>query len=97
MVKNVGEAEVILVDFDGTLTIEQDGDICIKNERMVEQVEQWLEEGKIVKLYTARKGADLVEAQQYLLVWGIPLPYAGEKPAADLYVDDKAVRPEELI
>lgn len=87
---------VILVDFDGTLTIENGDGTYRKNDSMVAKVRQWLDEGDTVKLYTARKGTALLQAQMDLRKWGIPLPYAGPKPPADLYVDDKSTRPEDI-
>ena len=87
---------VILVDFDGTLTIENGDGTYRKNDFMVDKVWQWIKEGHTVKLYTARKGADLLQAKRELKKWGIPLPYAGPKLSADLYVDDRSIRPEDI-
>lgn len=87
---------VILVDFDGTLTVENGDGTWRPNENMILQVKLWLADGHKVKLYTSRRGKYLQEAKDKLREWGILIPCTHPKPRADLYVDDKSKRPEEI-
>lgn len=87
---------VILVDFDGTLTFENGDGTFSPNQKTIAWVRNRIALGDDVRLWTARTGKDLIEALKTVKEWGIPMQYAGFKPKADIYVDDKSIRWEEL-
>lgn len=89
------------VDFDNTLTTGDcrywDGEVPEPDEAVCEAVREHYRSGGTVVVWTARPwgAARLVAAR--LTEWEVP--YHGircEKGSADLYVDDKAVTPEEF-
>jgi len=94
----------IMVDFDDTLTTGEgppywDGENFEQpNEEMVEWVNQKYEEGNFIVIWTARPWSQAGQIASHLAEWGVK--YYGircAKGGADLYVDDKAKRPEEVV
>ncbi len=93
----------IAVDFDKTLTDPDGGtyftdEPTLPNEEMCEWVREQYQNGHTIIIHTARPWdvAGLTAAK--LTEWGVP--YHGlrmEKGSADVYVDDKAVPPEDVI
>lgn len=93
----------ICVDVDGTLCTQREGDY--ENARPLWPTIEWVRarhaEGHEITIFTARgteTGTDWSEVtKEQLHRWGVPysrLEFG--KPAADLYVDDRAQRPDEL-
>jgi len=92
----------INVDFDNTLT--QDnvrywaGETPTPDEEVIEAVRQCYYDHHTVIVWTARPWSEASSIAGWLTMW--ELPYHGiqcEKGSSDLYVDDKAVSPEELV
>jgi len=93
----------IAVDFDNTLTAEEGGtyftdEETLPNEEMCDWVRQRYYDGHTIIIWTARPWSEASTTVAKLTEWGVP--YHGircEKGSADMYVDDKAKRPEEVI
>lgn len=80
----------IAVDFDGTIQL-KDGS-C--NFALVSFLRAHQGAGHSVGLYTSRTGKRLQEAITFCKANGLLLNWVvGGKPVADLYIDDKAMRP----
>lgn len=93
---------IIAVDYDDTLAINGE-----PNTRLIAMLRQAQKTGNTVILWTCREGKTLVEAVNNLRMWGfVPnlinqnareaamrLGRDSRKIYADLYIDDKAVKP----
>lgn len=91
------------VDVDGTLCTQRDGDY--ENAEpiypVIEKLRALHAEGHEIEIHTARgtiTGANWKAVTEHQLAeWGVPYSrLTFGKPAADVYVDDRAKRPEEL-
>jgi len=92
----------LAVDFDNTLT---DGDTrywadeqAQPDDAVIDAVRQCYHDGHTVIVWTARPWSEANTIAARLTEW--ELPYHGircEKGSADCYVDDKALRPSELV
>lgn len=94
--------DLVAVDFDGTLTQGEakfwEGDIEEPREEVVEWTRQQYYDGKHVVVWTARPWSQASTIAARLTEWEVP--YHGiraEKGGADLYVDDKAVSPLQVV
>lgn len=94
----------IFVDFDKTLTTGkgpeywEEGSYEEPNEEMIEWVNNKYHQGNFVVVWTARPWSEAGRIASYLTRWGVK--YAGircNKGGAEIYVDDKAYRPGEVI
>ena len=93
---------IIAVDYDDTLAINGE-----PNVRLIAKLKQAQRAGNIVILWTCREGKTLIEAVNNLRMWGFApnlvnqnareaamrLGRDSRKIYADVYIDDKAVRP----
>lgn len=92
----------LMVDFDNTLT---DGDCAYwrgedpdPDEAVCEAVRQHYYQGGTVVVWTARPWSEANAIAAALTLWEVP--YHGircEKGSGDVYVDDKAHRPDEFV
>ena len=91
------------MDIDGTLATQRPGDY--ENAEPIPHMVAWVRarhaEGHEITIHTARgteTGTDWRKTtEEQLREWGVPYSrLLFGKPAADLYVDDRAKRPEEL-
>jgi len=94
--------ERVGVDFDNTLTADDvaywDGERPEPNAQVCSAVRKRYYSGDTVIVWTARPWSEAHHIAAHLTEWGVP--YHGiraEKGSADIYVDDKAVPPEEFI
>ena len=94
----------IAVDFDKTLTTGEgppyweDDNYEVPNEEMIEWVNQKYNQGNFIYIHTARPWEQSREVASYLTEWGVK--YYGlkcDKVGADVYIDDRSRRPEEVI
>jgi uncharacterized HAD superfamily protein len=92
---------LIAIDLDGTLCEGEfwgDGDpLPIK--RMVDKVWEWYRGGAHIIIYTARQARHYPVTHAWLIKNEIPFHGIAMimKPGADVYIDDKAIRPDELF
>lgn len=96
-------SNLIAVDFDKTLTTGEgtpwweDGWEEVPDEEMVEWVNQKYREGNYIIIWTARPWRVANQVSSFLEKHGVR--YHGircNKGAADTYIDDKTLRPEEV-
>jgi len=102
---------VIAVDFDGTLSFGRWPETGDPNTDLFSYLIRQKEIGSRIILYTCRRGEQLEEAVRYCSRYGLKfdavnenlkehIDFYGEdtrKINADLYIDDKAVKPEDII
>ncbi len=92
---------IIGVDIDGTLTVEKDGheyESRTPNHPIIKKINKLYEQGHMIILFSARWEADRKVTKDWLKKYGVK--YHGlilGKPLFDLYIDDRAIRPEELL
>jgi len=93
---------MICCDLDGTLTLETEGhDYANRtpNIFMIHKIRQWYRHGSHIILYSAR----LMKIDRKITILWLKkyhVPYHElilGKPKADIYIDDKARRPEEVL
>lgn len=95
--------DLINVDFDKTLTDPGEDEWApahkrSPNEDVIEHVRQLYFSGKHIVIWTARQWSEASEVVGFLEAHEVP--YHGlrcGKGGSDVYVDDKALRPEELL
>lgn len=81
-------AKAIAVDFDGTLC----GEGWEINPWMIDQLKEAKKRGAKLILYTSRSGSSVDWAVDFCKALGIEFDrVVGDKPIADLYIDDKAL------
>jgi hypothetical protein len=98
----VGGKELLLVDFDNVITDGNvrywDGERPKPNRSMIQRVNgHYFAEGTVI-VWTARPWSEAGRIAGHLTEWGVR--YHGvrcSKGSADVYVDDKARRPEEVL
>ena len=87
----------IAVDFDNTLAYSPDypavGQPVVE---VVRKIKQHKKNGDQIILHTSRSGQDLKLALDWCKEQGIMLDLVAIKPRADIYIDDRAIRPEEF-
>ena len=93
---------IICIDIDGTLTVETEDHNYEKrtpNLPMIKWVRAMsLIEGHTIIIHTARWEVDRKITEVWLKHYNIPYDrLILGKPKADLYIDDKAKRPEEIL
>ena len=88
-------------DLDGTLTIETEGhdyESRTPNLPMIEKVNQWREEGHYITIFSSRWEVDKRVTLKWLKLNGVSFDeLILGKPGFDLYIDDIAMRPEEIL
>lgn len=105
--------QIIAVDFDGTLFYTQFPEIIAPNLPLINWCKQQKEQGSILILWTCRSGDNLQAAVEACEKEGLVFDYVNEHSAealdtftvtsnshkvfADIYIDDKAKRPEEIV
>lgn len=95
------QGKVVAVDMDGTLakgTAWNAEDAINAEPRMeiIEKVNQ-LYKGNFIVIHTARRDDMYQATKDWLSLYGVKYhAIAMEKMAADYYIDDRALRPEEL-
>lgn len=102
MTTEYGPGDLVMVDFDGTLTQGEapwwEDEIEEPREEIIEWVRQQYFAGAHVVIWTARPWSETHKIAARLTEWEVP--YHGircNKGGAEGYVDDKASRPEEVI
>ncbi len=110
MVERKEHVEIIAVDFDGTLCRDEFPGIGEANITLIRTLLVWKKQGKRLVLWTCRCGDALREAVLWCAQFGLEFDAVNENVAevlerygtesrkitADLYIDDRAVRFEEL-
>lgn len=92
----------INIDFDKTLTTGEgaaywEGGEDDPDEEMIEWVNEMYKDGNTIIIWTARPWSEAGQTVGMLTKWGVMWhAIRMEKGSADMYVDDKAVRPEEV-
>lgn len=93
--------KVICVDLDGTLCEGEfwgtEGEPKPKND-MIGKVWDWYKKGAHIIIYTARQPAWYPHTHAWLLKYGVPFHGIAMtmKPGADIYIDDKAIHPDDI-
>lgn len=90
---------LIAVDLDNTLCEGEfwGGDEPKPKQEMIDKIEKLYKQGHHIIIYTARHRNYFQETEAWLIkykVWYHALSM--EKMGADLYIDDKSIKPEEL-
>jgi len=87
----------IAVDFDWTIADAPEWPtIGPVNIDLVRKLKRYQESGAKIILHTSRGGTNLKEAIDYCETIGLQFYDIVQKPRADIYIDDRAVRPEEF-
>jgi len=92
-----------VIDIDDTIlftTIKENGkyDLLSWNKKMVDKINKLYYCGHTVVLWTGRHWDKLMLTKKQLLKIGVRYhTLVMAKPTADIYIDDKAMRPEEFI
>ena len=104
--------KIIAVDFDGTLSLGKFPACGPANEELVTLIRNILKHSSIERpwlvLWTSREGDALKAAVDWLAELGIVFDAINESPkksdfgvsrklSADLYIDDRAIKPEDFI
>jgi len=100
---------IIAVDFDGTIVEHNFPDIGKPNIALINKL-LWLKNiGHKIVLWTCREGIMLEDAIQYCKIYGLifdgvnenirDVPYSNfsRKIYADIYIDDRAITPEDFL
>lgn len=93
--------KIIMVDFDGTLTLGGrfwTDDKIEPNKMMIDWVNKAYREGNVIIIFTARPYEVARETAAWLIKHGVK--YHGlnfDKPGAQCYIDDKAINPKDLL
>lgn len=95
---------IYCIDVDGTLcdeTCDFGYEYAQPNQEMIDFVNCLYDEGHTIKIFTARGQCTGIDQEQFtkeqLREWGVKYHEYHKKTAADFYVDDKAVTPEEFL
>lgn len=103
---------ILAVDFDGTIAVPDCyPDIGQPNEALIRQLRECHKAGDRIIIWTCRHGQYLEQMRAWLEFFGVPFDGINEndpervarfgndcrKLGADVYIDDKAVRPEEWV
>lgn len=92
--------KLIAVDLDGVLCEGEfwgEGEPVPKQD-MIDLVWKWYKAGGHIIIYTARQPKYYPQTHAWLIKHEVPFHGIAMvmKPGADLYIDDKAIRPEEI-
>ena len=101
----------IAIDFDGTLCKNMYPEIGEPNLKLIESLKNYKKYGHTLILWTCRDGKLLENALNFCKHYGLEFDYVNEnaqlrietfgnntrKVGADLYIDDKAILPEDFI
>lgn len=88
----------IAIDFDDTITRKGICPITGQvNPSAVAYIQQLKQAGHYLILYSGRRDNYLREAIEICRAHGIEFDEIAEKVIADIYIDDRAIRPEELF
>ncbi len=105
------EPKIIAVDFDNTLFETRFPEILEPKRNVIEFCKRRQEAGDIIILWTCRKDMDLLDATRACEKYGLTFDYVNRnadshlakfnnddcrKIFADIYIDDKCLRPEEI-
>lgn len=102
--------KVVAVDFDGTIVTEAFPNIGEIKHETVLLMKVLREKGHNIVIWTARSGKFLEEAEEFLILNGIPYDYINENPEdefykrgeqgrkifAHIYLDDRAYNIEDI-
>lgn len=94
------EREIIMVDFDGTLTLGGrfwTDDEILPNQKVIDWVNKQYKKGNVIIVYSARPYEVMRDTVAWLIKYGIK--YHGlnfDKPGAQIYLDDKSINPKEI-
>ena len=92
--------EIIMVDFDGTLTAGGrfwTNDLILPNHKMIDWTNNQYRKGNVIIIFTARPYEVMRDTVAWLIKYGVK--YHGinmDKPGAQMYVDDKALNPRDI-
>ena len=99
--ERVADTDRLAVDFDNTLTTENveywNDERPEPDEDVIERVNEHYHAGGTVIVWTARPWSEAGRIAAHLTEWGVR--WHGircDKGSADVYLDDKAIRPEEV-
>lgn len=85
---------VIAVDFDGTLCKNRYPDIGEPNKKLFSSLIQNQKDGDTIILWSSREGTELEQALYFCHQQGLDFDsVCGGKLSANIYIDDKAVKP----
>ena len=95
------ERDILMVDFDGTLT--KGGrfwtdDKILPDQEMIDWSNKKYHQGHVIIIFSARPYEVMRETVAWLIKYGVK--YHGlnfDKPGAQKYIDDKAVDPKDLF
>ena len=94
------DREIIMVDFDGTLTLGGrfwTDDEILHNQKMIDWTNQKYRSGNVIIILTARPYEVMRDTVAWLIKHGVK--YHGinmDKPGAQCYIDDKSINPKEI-
>ena len=95
---------IYCIDVDGTICTTTENQEYYKAKpvpEMVKKINELFFEGHTIKIFTARgqsSGKDFTDlTKKQLKEWGVLYHEYHIKPAADFYIDDKAMNPGEFI
>ena len=94
------EREIIMVDFDGTLTLGGrfwTKDEILPNLKVIDWVNKKYKEGNVIIIFTARPYEVMRETVSWLIKYGVK--YHGinmDKPGAQIYLDDKSLNLKDI-
>lgn len=87
----------IAVDFDNTLAYSPEyPKVGQPLKAVVNKIKKHRKDGDRIILHTSRSGRDLKLALEWCARNGLDFNEVVVKPRADIYVDDRAIRPEEF-
>lgn len=99
------KGSIVCVDLDGVLNHTPDNPpppesykIFRPNKKLIKFLRRLSKEGIGIVIHTARHSTDAEITLKFLRKYRVPYDYLQfGKPYADLYIDDRAVRPDELV
>jgi len=95
------EREIIMVDFDDTLTLGGrfwTDDKILPNQKVIDWVDKQYRKGNVIIIFTARPYEIMRKTVAWLIEHGVK--YHGlnfDKPGAQCYLDDKSINPKDMF
>jgi uncharacterized HAD superfamily protein len=92
--------KLIAVDLDGTLCTGKFWEVePTPIQEVIDAVQRSYKQGAHIIIYTARSDEHFRITRAWLRKYGVPYHgiCMGDKPGADIYVDDKAMKPDEFV